>query len=318
MRRAGVLGGLLLAASALVACSDGPIRGCRPLALGDQQIESGFDVFVIDRSGGTRRFSAEENLYDPSVSPDGTAVAAAIAEGDVDTSDALATAVLVLDAEGRVTHRVPGEREAGDHAPAIAPDGERVAFVRSSDGEGDDRLLVVDVDDEAEDPVVLHDGPGDRLLGTSWSPDGRYIAVGRSTHGEDWTGELLVFDADTGELVLEAPWHNTSTTWSPDSTAVLGSDGGALREVQIADGTATDIPSPAGVAWIGAVYAGSGPGIIVLVADRNALTPRLDVVDRSGVVLTSTPLQAGLGVDRNAHPVTLGSISTSRCFDLAG
>jgi dipeptidyl aminopeptidase/acylaminoacyl peptidase len=309
VRRLAAVG---LAAAALVACADDESGGCQALALGDQRIESGFDTFVVEADGSTRRFSSMDGLAEPSVTPDGRLVAATRADGDVDDSDLLATTVVVLDADGEERSVVAGVRGTEDRSPALAPDGDRIAFVRVPDDGAGASLVVGDLD--GGESTVLHEGREERLNGTSWSPDGRFVAVVRSPDraGDD---ELLVIDASLGDVVLEVPWAGRSTAWSWDSSTVLGLGAGGVLEASVADGTVTEILAPPEVVWLDAVLRASD-GAIVVLADggHDGLVDRLDVIDPDGRALSSVELEAGLGVDRSRQPATIDSLAVSRCF----
>jgi WD40 repeat protein/serine/threonine protein kinase len=70
----------------------------------------------------------------------------------------------------------------------------------------------------------------------SWSPDGRYLAVGGAGDQGDWTGWVHVFDTGTRQRVLKLRHGSmrmqaTAVTWSPDGRRLVSGDGNGLAEV---------------------------------------------------------------------------------------
>jgi len=110
-------------------------------------------------------------------------------------------------------------------APAISPDGTRVAYSREAAGPGPDlpygspRVWLLDLKSGKDGPVYENQ----QVLGynPAWSPDGMRLAsydgIANQIHLLDVvSGEQLLFPSNTGGPV----------TWSPDSTKFLFTDAG--------------------------------------------------------------------------------------------
>src|SRR5919106_6540880 len=114
----------------------------------------------------------------PTLSPDGSQVAFAW-NGDQESGN---VDIYVAMVGSPTVHRLTSD-PAMDIFPAWSPDGQQIAFVRQfSDHVG--RIYVISPLGGAERKVSDFDAHFDRvaILGQlSWTPDGRYIAVGRST-----------------------------------------------------------------------------------------------------------------------------------------
>ena len=96
---------------------------------------------------------------------------------------------------------------------ALSPDGARLAFYAKTD-KTVPSLFVINPDTATElwhADAPIERGTNTRIL---WSPDGTLIAV----HNEDME-KTVVYDADSGEVVLEA--DGDSPSFSPDSAYLL-------------------------------------------------------------------------------------------------
>jgi Tol biopolymer transport system component len=99
-----------------------------------------------------------------------------------------------------------GARVAG--APAIAPDGRRIAFV--ADAAHHTRLLTIDVD--GSNLKTLSESLA--LQGrVAWSPDGRSLVVAALRDGQP---QLMRFDASGGAPGALVPEYSIDPVWSPD------------------------------------------------------------------------------------------------------
>jgi len=115
-------------------------------------------------------------------------------------------------------------------APALSPDGRRLAFPATS-GSGKSAIWVRSLDGLTAQPLAGTDG------GTFpfWSPDGKYL-------GFFAEGQLKRIDASGGPELTLCPAHlGCGGTWSPEGTIVFSVFGSALQRVPAAGGS----PSPA-------------------------------------------------------------------------
>lgn len=175
----------------------------------------------------------------PTISPDGSRVVYVLRTTDV-AADADRFALWTV---GTGPDAVPirltrGER---DNAPAFAPDGAAVAFLRPVDGVPQVHRVPV-AGGEAEQLTTLATGAGAPV----WSPDGTRIAfsapvdtsgsgpdepivIDRLAHKADGAGllrgirtHLHVLDvaAGTVEQVTSGNWNAGAPAWSPDGTAL--------------------------------------------------------------------------------------------------
>lgn len=104
--------------------------------------------------------------------------------------------------------------EANDTAPAISPDGRRIAFV--SDRDGNREIYVMNAD--GSDQQNLTRNPAEDWT-PSWSPDGKQIAFA-SFRDNNW--ELYVMNAD-GSSPKRLTRHSAadySPAWSPDGERI--------------------------------------------------------------------------------------------------
>jgi Tol biopolymer transport system component len=142
-----------------------------------------------------------------------------------------------VDGERRV--QVSRDRSVAHLAPALSPDGTRIAFERyaaPSSGAPSD-LWIMRVDGTGL--VQITSTPGYHEHDPRWSPDGRWIAFSRRPHP---TGvpEVMVVPAQGGEprrFVPSQPAGAEELDWSPsgDSVVFTGRDGALY--VSAADGS---------------------------------------------------------------------------------
>ncbi len=142
-------------------------------------------VAAAEAPGPERRFTANdlfalEAASDPQISPDGKWIAYVRKSNDIMTDRARSTIWLVDAVSGAQQPLVTGP---GAHmAPRWSPDGRRLAYVSSSEGEA--QLHVLWLADRASARITgLPDSPGD----IAWSPDGRQIAYTMQVPGSGAT-----------------------------------------------------------------------------------------------------------------------------------
>ena len=120
-------------------------------------------------------------------------------------------------------------------APAVSPDGRKVAIVMRRDGK--DRLHVLSADGgELQTLAETVDVRG----GASWSPDGRWIAVGAATAG------LFKVPTDGGAPVRLVASAALNPVWSPDGSIIAYAGPNVSTFVPLlavrADGTHFELP----------------------------------------------------------------------------
>ncbi len=122
-----------------------------------------------------------------------------------------------------------------DRAPVPSPDGSRILFDSTRDGNTE--IYVMDAD--GANPQRLTDDAGEDW-GASWSPDGMQIAFNSSRTG---AMEIFVMDAD-GDGVRQVTFEGgfcSGPTWSPDGSRIAftarGDDGAGQIWSVAADGS---------------------------------------------------------------------------------
>lgn len=110
-------------------------------------------------------------------------------------------------------------------APALSPDGRRIAFLRVSIGDHTTELIVADVDGSSERRLLI--GSQDQWLdypGLAWSPDGRRLSGIQGSRGGGRRLRPAVVDVETGaiELVGTRTWAEFGrTTWLPGNVILF-------------------------------------------------------------------------------------------------
>jgi TolB protein len=176
-----------------------------------QHIGARIELMLIDADGShPRRLTDREHPeYDASWSPDGkrlafTFVRVTPGQGDLD--------VYTIAADGTDLHPVAttGPQLSHEESPAWSPDGTRIAYTSTRDG--NQELYVADVDG-ARAMRVTHDPAIDAH--PAWSPDGRKLAFATARWGDL---EIAVMDPDGSNLVrlTESRGLDDYPAWSPD------------------------------------------------------------------------------------------------------
>jgi Tol biopolymer transport system component len=99
---------------------------------------------------------------------------------------------------------------ASDASPSWSPDGDRIAFDSSRDGNS---IYIMDADDGSEQARLTQESQAD--FNPRWSPDGDKIAF-NSNRGERG---IFVMNANDGSDVTRLT-DGSSPTWSPDSEKI--------------------------------------------------------------------------------------------------
>ena len=127
--------------------------------------------------------------------------------------------------DGAETELWRGSDEAVPFAPAVSPDGTRIAFVTQV--EGSHHLSLMESDGTSAHRIAesldVVDAP-------SWSPDGKWIAV-IAREEDTSTRPLFRVPADGGPPIRLVDGVNSDPVWSPDGRLILYSEGhgGSVR-----------------------------------------------------------------------------------------
>jgi TolB protein len=171
------------------------------------------DIYAVNADGsGLQRLTTSENLeFDPTWSPDGSAVAYRHQSGDDATTD-----IFVMEADGSHARNLTGRDGLGDWGPDWSSDGEWIAWNTASSGH------IFDLG------VIDPDGTGRRVIETgvyieypAWSPDGRQIAF--MSHVGSSSYDIYVMNADGTEVrrLTESPADDGWPSWSPDGRQIV-------------------------------------------------------------------------------------------------
>ena len=118
-----------------------------------------------------------------------------------------------------------------DSAPAWSPDGKRIAFQTTRDGNGE--IYVMNADGSGQVPLTNHPASDG---GAAWSPDGTKIAFNSKRDGDF---EIWVMNADgTGQAQLTSNSSaDVSPSWAPDGDSIVFARDGTELRTMAADGT---------------------------------------------------------------------------------
>lgn len=141
-----------------------------------------------------------------------------------------------------------------DRAPVYSPDGTRIVFDSTRDGNTE--IYVMDADGSNQRRVT--DDPGEDW-GASWSPDGQQIAFNSSRGGGDLDIYVMAADGSDVRRLTIGVTPNVAPSWSPDGqklayTARDAQLNGQIKVIDVAGGTPRDLSRDAAVAdelWTG-------------------------------------------------------------------
>jgi serine/threonine protein kinase len=103
---------------------------------------------------------------------------------------------------------------------SFSPDHTRMVFVRYKSNEGEGDLMVANADGSSE-KLLSKQTP--RLLGPSWSPDGKSIVAPEFLASQAALSALDIFDASSGEkqVFKKSDMYISSARWLPDGNGIL-------------------------------------------------------------------------------------------------
>lgn len=140
-----------------------------------------------------------------------------------------------------------------DRAPVYSPDGSRIVFDSTRDGNTE--IYVMNADGSQQRRLTNDDGED---WGASWSPDGRQIAF-NSSRNSDMDIYVMAADGTDVRRLTFGGTANVAPTWSPDGqrlayTARDAANNGQIMAVDLAGGTPRDLSRDAAFAdevWTG-------------------------------------------------------------------
>lgn len=194
-------------------------------------------LYVMGANGADQKRLTDrlDPEYDAVWSPDGLRLAAALVkvsgtQGDVD--------VYSLDGEGKNAQLVAGNvgKLSHEESPAWSPDGKRVCF--SSTRDGNQELYIADSDGSAVQRLT-----SDAALDAHpvWSPDGKRLAFATDRWGDL---ELATIEADGSNLarLTASPGLDDYPAWSPDGARLAyTSNRDANYEIYVCDASGQNV-----------------------------------------------------------------------------
>ena len=169
------------------------------------------NVYVMNAngSGQTRLTSHPEHDWWPTWSPDGTRIAfTSLRDGDAEVGDAeIYVIYITTERAGELVNLT--NNTGNDYRPAWSPDGQRIAFYSTRDGNRE--VYVMNADGTGQRNLTKN--PADDWY-PAWSPDSQQIAF---TSTRDGNQEIYTMDLDGGRQrnVSENPARDTTPSKGP-------------------------------------------------------------------------------------------------------
>ena len=125
-------------------------------------------------------------------------------------------------------------------AAALSPDGQRVAFVRSTIGE--DTLLIASLDGSGERALASYKNPeGIYRRRVDWSPDGKSLAFIHRTPQARTVLTTIAAEGGAARPVGPEDWRIDGLAWLPGNRDLIVAANGQLYKVQLRRGEARQI-----------------------------------------------------------------------------
>jgi len=230
--------------------------------------ENRSDIYVVNGDGTGLRDLTNNPAWaakDAAWSPDGTKIAFASREDNLEECCHSIWSLFVMNADGTHIHEVAAATylslDGSDEFPTWSPDGKQIAFNSSDSGSAG--FSVVNADGTDEHQVLKAQG-----FGPEWSPDGKEIAFVGVVNGIQ---EIEAFNPDGTDL--RQVTHGPSVAgaiphWSPDSKwisyAVVTDDGsGSVVHLIHPDGSDDHALGNPSVCQFAAVWSPDGRQMVV-------------------------------------------------------
>src|SRR6185295_1474016 len=124
-------------------------------------------------------------VSDPQISPDGRWIAYTIADTDKAANKRI-TQIYVISTDGGEPRQLTNEKQSSS-SPRWSPDGKRIAFVSSRDGQA--QVWTMEVSDGTAGALKKITSISTGADGPVWSPDGKWIAFTSEVYPECATDE---------------------------------------------------------------------------------------------------------------------------------
>ena len=184
---------------------------------------SNYEIYVMDADGRNQQNVTNDPSNDgsPSWSPDGKRI---VFSSDRDNNRDHNIEIYVMDADGSNQQRLTNNLTE-DQDPSWSPDGKRIAFSARRDGHFKNdfgityEIYVMDADGKNEQRLTEN---RNNDWNSSWSPDGKRIAVQSDRKGDVVNWAIYVMDADGGnpQRLTENRVSDRHPSWSPDGKRI--------------------------------------------------------------------------------------------------
>ncbi len=182
-----------------------------------------YEIYVMDADGRNQQNVTNDPSNDgsPSWSPDGKRI---VFSSDRDNNRDHNIEIYVMDADGSNQQRLTNNLTE-DQYPSWSPDGKRIAFSARRDGHFKNdfgityEIYVMDADGGNEQRLTDN---RNNDWNSSWSPDGKRIAIESDRKGDVVNWDIYVMDADGGnpQRLTENRVSDRHPSWSPDGKRI--------------------------------------------------------------------------------------------------
>lgn len=269
----------------VTGCSGAPGEGAPCAAFLGYHYEAGEGaVYFLDADLEPLDKFGDFDVSEPAFSPDGAMVVFSRGEGAVsDTTGSEFMSVFVVDTDGMDERRL--SREMYDLSPAWSPNGQRVAFIRRS--QGTRGVVVVDLASGAAETVAA----GVEWRQVIWRSDDEVVVTDWGSGG-GMDPDLVAVTVSTGETRKVGTAPSAGTVWNAERTKVASSRYGDPRDVVVLDVATGEIAAVPGSASRSAepfVWTPEGD----LLFSQNVRGPNVNVALSPGGTGTPTVVSRG-------------------------